>query len=74
MLKTNQSGVGLARGAERGENRRMTKAKSSATIELEYETFGDPKNPALLLVMGYTAQMVAWDEEFCKMFAAKIYS
>jgi len=49
----------------------MAKAKISAAIELEYDTFGDPKNPALLLIMGYTAQMVAWEEEFCKMFAAK---
>ncbi|NBQ45362.1 MAG: alpha/beta hydrolase [Actinobacteria bacterium] len=49
----------------------MARAKISPTIELEYDTFGDPKNPALLLVMGYTAQMVAWEEEFCKMFVAK---
>lgn len=49
----------------------MAKAKISAAIELEYDTFGDPKNPALLLIEGYTAQMVAWEEEFCKMFAAK---
>ena len=49
----------------------MPQAKISSTIELEYDTFGDPKNPALLFVMGYTAQMVAWEEEFCKMFAAK---
>ena len=49
----------------------MPRAKISPTIELEFDTFGDPKNPALLLVMGYTAQMVAWEEEFCKMFAAK---
>jgi len=49
----------------------MAKARVSPAIELEYDTFGDPKNPALLLVMGYTAQMVAWEEEFCKMFAAK---
>ena len=48
----------------------MPRAKISPTIELEFDTFGDPKNPALLLVMGYTAQMVAWEEEFCKMFAA----
>jgi len=48
----------------------MPRAKTSPTIELEFDTFGDPKNPALLLVMGYTAQMVAWEEEFCKMFAA----
>jgi len=49
----------------------MPRAKISPTVELEYHTFGDPKNPALLLIMGYTAQMVAWEEDFCKMFAAK---
>ena len=49
----------------------MARAKISPTIELEYDTFGDPKNPALLLVMGYTAQMVGWEEDFCKMFVAK---
>ncbi len=49
----------------------MARVKISPTIELEYDTFGDPKNPALLLVMGYTAQMVGWEEEFCKMFVAK---
>lgn len=49
----------------------MPRAKISPSIELEYDTFGDPKNPALLLVMGYTAQMVAWEEDFCKMFADK---
>ena len=34
-------------------------------IELEYDHFGNPKDPALLLIMGFTAQMVAWEEEFC---------
>lgn len=29
-------------------------------IELCYETFGDPSDPALLLVMGLGAQMTAW--------------
>ena len=48
----------------------MPRAKISPTIELEYETFGDSKNPALLLIMGYTAQMVAWEDELCRMFAA----
>ena len=36
-------------------------------IEIEYDTFGDPSDPALLLVMGFTAQLIAWDEEFCKL-------
>jgi pimeloyl-ACP methyl ester carboxylesterase len=35
-------------------------------IELCYETFGDPADPALLLVMGLGFQMVAWPEEFCE--------
>ncbi len=39
------------------------------TIEIEYDTFGSPDDPALLLVMGFTAQLVAWDPTFCKLFA-----
>jgi pimeloyl-ACP methyl ester carboxylesterase len=38
-------------------------------IEIEYETFGDSANPALLLVMGLGAQLTAWDEAFCKLLA-----
>ena len=38
------------------------------SITLEYDTFGDPSDPALLLIMGYTAQMVAWEPEFCQLF------
>lgn len=38
-------------------------------IELEYDHFGNPKDPALLLIMGFTAQMVAWEEEFCTQLA-----
>jgi len=38
-------------------------------IELEYDHFGNPKDPALLLIMGFTAQMVAWEEEFCQQLA-----
>ena len=45
--------------------RPMPRAKSNG-IELEYETFGNPDDPALLLVMGLGAQMIAWDEGFCQ--------
>ena len=38
-------------------------------IELEYDHFGNPKDPALLLIAGFTAQMVAWDEVFCTQLA-----
>lgn len=49
----------------------MPRAQVSPNIEIEYETFGDPKNPALVLMEGHGAQMVKWDTEYCKMFAAK---
>jgi pimeloyl-ACP methyl ester carboxylesterase len=40
-------------------------------IELAYETFGDPADPAMLLVMGLGAQMIHWDEALCEMFAER---
>jgi pimeloyl-ACP methyl ester carboxylesterase len=40
-------------------------------IELCYDTFGDPANPPLILIMGLAAQMVVWDDEFLRMLAAK---
>ena len=30
-------------------------------IEVEYDTFGKQGDPALLLIMGFGAQMVAWE-------------
>lgn len=38
-------------------------------IELEYDTFGDKNDPALVLIMGFGAQMVAWHEDFARMLA-----
>ena len=38
-------------------------------VELCYETFGDPRDPALLLVMGLGTQMLWWREEFCQELA-----
>ena len=37
-------------------------------INIEYDTLGDPKNPTLLWIMGFTAQMTAWPEEFLHLF------
>jgi pimeloyl-ACP methyl ester carboxylesterase len=36
-------------------------------VTLCYETFGEPTDPAILLVMGLGTQMVAWREDFCRM-------
>ena len=41
------------------------------SVEIEYETFGSPEDPPLLLVMGFTAQLIAWDVELCEMLAAR---
>ncbi len=38
-------------------------------IQLCYDTFGDPDDPPLLLVMGFMAQMTLWDERFCQRLA-----
>jgi pimeloyl-ACP methyl ester carboxylesterase len=38
-------------------------------IDIEYDTFGDPSDPALLLVMGYTAQLISWQEGFARSLA-----
>jgi pimeloyl-ACP methyl ester carboxylesterase len=40
-------------------------------IELCFETFGSPQDPALLLVMGLGTQMIAWPEEFCRRLVAR---
>jgi pimeloyl-ACP methyl ester carboxylesterase len=38
-------------------------------IDIAYETFGDPEQPALLLVMGLATQMIAWHVDFCAELA-----
>ena len=48
----------------------MAKAKTNG-IELEYETLGDPGDPALLLIMGLGAQLIDWPADFCTALAAR---
>jgi pimeloyl-ACP methyl ester carboxylesterase len=38
-------------------------------ITIEFETFGAPDDPTLLLVCGFTSQLNAWDERFCRQLA-----
>jgi len=40
-------------------------------IQIEYETFGEPSSPSLLLIAGIGGQMIGWDEELCKEWAGK---
>src|SRR5262245_65816170 len=45
---------------------RMVRANG---IDLWCEDFGDPSNPAVLLVMGAGGQGILWPEEFCAALA-----
>ena len=50
----------------------MTTATADVNgLTIAYETFGDPGDPTLLLVMGLGAQMVGWDEGFCALLVAR---
>lgn len=38
-------------------------------VELATESFGDPSDPAVLLIMGTGASMLWWEEGFCQLLA-----
>jgi pimeloyl-ACP methyl ester carboxylesterase len=40
-------------------------------IDICYETFGEPGDPAILLIMGLGTQMLAWHEDFCRQLAER---
>ncbi len=40
-------------------------------VDIEYVTSGDPADPALLLVMGLGAQLIAWPEMFVERLTAR---
>jgi len=48
-------------------------AVTSNQIKIVWDAFGDPADPAMLLLMGLGQQMIAWDEKFCRMLAAEGY-
>ncbi len=47
----------------------MSGLVSANGIEIFHDTFGARDDPALLLVMGFTAQMTSWHPEFCEALA-----
>ena len=48
----------------------MPNVKSNG-IRIEYETFGNPSSPPLLLIIGLGLQMIAWDEKLCELLAER---
>lgn len=50
---------------------RMARAALDSGIELEFATFGDATHPTLLLVNGYTSQMIVWEQELLDALVAQ---
>ena len=46
----------------------MSQAQANG-ITLEYETFGNPADPAILLIMGLGGQLLLWPEALCQALA-----
>ena len=38
-------------------------------VSLNYDTFGDPRHPAMVLIQGLGAHMLGWHNEFCGLLA-----
>ncbi|WP_312165084.1 alpha/beta hydrolase [Phenylobacterium sp.] len=44
---------------------------NNGQVELEYESFGDPSAPAILLINGLGSQMTRWPADFCNALAGR---
>ena len=49
----------------------MPKAEVSDGVSIAYDTFGEPGDPPVLLVIGFGAQMIGWHEDFCARLAGR---
>jgi len=49
----------------------MPRAEVSTGIELEYDVFGQSEAPTIILAMGFSLQMTAWDPRFCESLASR---
>ncbi len=43
---------------------------AAGEVELEYEVFGDPGRPTVLLLAGLGGQLISWDDRFCSELVA----
>lgn len=41
------------------------------SVEIEYEELGSREHPTLLLVMGFTAQLIGWPDSFCSLLVER---
>ena len=64
-------GPGLPLRENRDDTEKETEVQNmprarNASVELEYQTFGDDHPEAVLLVNGLGSQMTRWPEAFCR--------
>ena len=50
---------------------RQSGRATNGTCEIHYDTFGDPADPALLMVNGLGSQCINYADEWCEMFAER---
>jgi pimeloyl-ACP methyl ester carboxylesterase len=66
---TQKGGIGMSKPVN-GFDASIVNEKASnvgpAKIDMAYQRLGNPDAPAVLLIMGVAAQMVAWPEAFCR--------
>ncbi len=51
----------------------MTEITTHSGLKLAYESFGEPTNPAVILIMGLGAQMKIWPDALCTAIAEAGY-
>jgi len=49
----------------------MPQAEVSDGVSIAYDTFGEPGDPPVLLVIGFGAQLIGWHDGFCAMLAGR---
>ena len=49
----------------------MPQAEVSHGVSIAYDTFGEPGDPPVLLVIGFGAQLIGWHDDFCAMLAGR---
>jgi pimeloyl-ACP methyl ester carboxylesterase len=47
----------------------MHAAQVSDGVSIAYDTFGEPGDPPVLLVIGFGAQLIGWHDDFCARLA-----
>ena len=67
-----RAGTGRSRAGDPLASQRMAEERVRVgDIEICYEPFGSPRDPAMLLVMGLGTQMIAWPVGLCEQLAAR---